>query len=107
MNLRRYIAAIGGGAQLIFGGNLNAYAVVIGLLSVCLQVNLRRYVRYLKWLTLALFAYVGTVFVIHVPWGAVLRATAIPSILVDHRLLDGSRRHAGNDDEPIYFSAGS
>ena len=81
-NLGVDIAAVGGGVQLIFGGNLNAYAVVIGLLSVCLQVYLpyRRYVRYLKWLTLALFAYVGTVFVVHVPWGAVLRATAIPSI---------------------------
>jgi NRAMP (natural resistance-associated macrophage protein)-like metal ion transporter len=81
-NLGADIAAIGAAAQLIFGGNLNAYAVVFGLVSVILQIYLpyRRYVRYLKWLTLALFAYVGTAFVVHVPWGAVLRATAIPAI---------------------------
>jgi Mn2+/Fe2+ NRAMP family transporter len=39
-NLGADIAAIGAGAQLIFGGNLNAYAIAIGFLLVCLQVNL-------------------------------------------------------------------
>ncbi len=81
-NLGADIAAIGAAAQLLLGGNLNAYAVTFGLVSVFLQIYLpyRRYVRYLKWLTLALFGYVGTAFVVHVPWGAVLRATAIPAI---------------------------
>jgi len=81
-NLGADIAAIGAAAQLIFGGNLNAYAVAFGLVSVMLQIYVpyRRYVRYLKWLTFALFAYVGTAFVVHVPWGAVLRATATPEI---------------------------
>ena len=58
-NLGADIAAMGAAAQLIFGGNLNAYAVVFGVLSIFLQIYLpyRRYVSYLKWLTLALFAY--------------------------------------------------
>lgn len=81
-NLGADIAAIGAAAQLVFGGNLNAYALAFGLFSVLLQIYLpyRRYVRYLKWLTLALFAYVGTAFVAHVPWGSVLRSTVIPAI---------------------------
>jgi NRAMP (natural resistance-associated macrophage protein)-like metal ion transporter len=81
-NLGADIAATGAAAQLILGGNLSAYAVVFSLLSVVLQIYVpyRRYVRYLKWLTFALFAYVGTAFVVHVPWGAVLRFTAIPAI---------------------------
>ena len=81
-NLGADIAAIGAAAQLLLGGSLNAYAVTFGLVSVFLQIYLpyRRYVRYLKWLTLALLSYVGTAFVVHVPWGAVLRATAIPAI---------------------------
>jgi NRAMP (natural resistance-associated macrophage protein)-like metal ion transporter len=81
-NLGADVAAIGAAAQLVFGGNLNVYAVACGLFSVFLQIYLpyRSYVRYLKWLTLALFAYVGTAFVIHVPWGAVLHATFIPHI---------------------------
>ena len=81
-NLGADIAAIGAAGQLVFGGNLNAYAVGFGLLSMVLQITLpyKRYVRYLKWLTLALFAYVGTVFVVHVPWGTVLRATFRPTL---------------------------
>jgi NRAMP (natural resistance-associated macrophage protein)-like metal ion transporter len=81
-NLGADILAIGAAAQLVFGGNLNAFAMAFGLLSVFLQIYLpyRRYVRYLKWLTLALLAYVGTAFVVRVPWGSVLRATVIPDI---------------------------
>ena len=81
-NLGADVAAIGAAARLVFGGNVSAYAVSFCLFSVSLQVYLpyRRYVRYLKWLTLALFAYVGTAFVVHVPWGAVLRATFIPAV---------------------------
>jgi NRAMP (natural resistance-associated macrophage protein)-like metal ion transporter len=81
-NLGADIAAIGAAAKLVFGGNLNTYAVGFGLLSIFLQIYLpyRRYVRYLKWLTLALFAYVGTAFVVHVPWSTVLRATFVPSM---------------------------
>jgi len=81
-NLGADIAAIGAAAQLILGGNLNAYAIAFGLVSVGLQIYVpyRRYVRYLKWLTFALFAYIGTAFVIHIPWGEVLHATAIPAI---------------------------
>ncbi len=39
--------------------------------------------RLLKWLTLALFAYVATLFMVDVPWGEALRAIAIPPISLD------------------------
>jgi NRAMP (natural resistance-associated macrophage protein)-like metal ion transporter len=81
-NLGADVAAVGTAAQLVFGGNLNAYALAFGLLSVFLQIYLpyHHYVRYLKWLTLALLAYVGTAFVVHIPWPEVLSATFIPKI---------------------------
>jgi NRAMP (natural resistance-associated macrophage protein)-like metal ion transporter len=80
-NLGADIAAIGAAAQLVFGGNLNAYAVFFGISSIFLQIYIpyRRYVRYLKWLTLVLFAYVVTVFTVHVQWSAALRGTVVPS----------------------------
>jgi NRAMP (natural resistance-associated macrophage protein)-like metal ion transporter len=80
-NLGADIAAIGAAAKLVFGGSLNAYAVGFGLLSVLLQIYMpyRKYVRYLKWLTLALFAYVGTAFVVKIPWGSVLAAAFVPA----------------------------
>jgi Mn2+/Fe2+ NRAMP family transporter len=37
-------------------------------------------VNLLKWLTLVLLAYVATVFVVHVPWGVVLKTTVWPHI---------------------------
>jgi Mn2+/Fe2+ NRAMP family transporter len=39
-----------------------------------------RYVRVLKWLTLTLLAYVGTVFTVHIEWGEVLGALLLPKI---------------------------
>src|SRR5277367_1619202 len=59
-NLGADLTAMGAAAQLVFHGNLNAYAVIFGVTSLLLQVYVpyRSYVLYLKWLTLALFAYV-------------------------------------------------
>jgi Mn2+/Fe2+ NRAMP family transporter len=49
---------------------------------VLLETFLRysRYVSVLKWLTLSLFAYVGTVFVVGVPWGTVAWRMVVPHI---------------------------
>ena len=73
---------MGAAAQLVFRGSLNVYVLVFGVLSLLLQVYVpyRKYVRYLKWLTLVLFAYVGTAFVVHVSWTTAIRMTLIPSI---------------------------
>jgi len=53
-----------------------------GVLSIALQVFIpyTRYVNYLKWLSLSLFAYVVTAFRIHVPWGEALRALILPPL---------------------------
>jgi NRAMP (natural resistance-associated macrophage protein)-like metal ion transporter len=81
-NLGADISAMGAAAQLVFGGSSNAYALILGIFSLVLQICLpyRRYVRYLKWLTLALFAYVATAFTVHVPWVTAIRSTVVPSI---------------------------
>ena len=80
-NLGADISAMGAAAQLVFGGHPGIYAVAFGALSLLLEVyvSYRKYVHYLKWLTLVLFAYVGTAFVVHVPWTTVIRATIVPS----------------------------
>src|SRR5262249_48306331 len=58
------------------------YVVAFGCASVLAQVFLkyRRYVAILKWLTLALFAYVIALAVVKVPWGEALRGLFIPSV---------------------------
>jgi Mn2+/Fe2+ NRAMP family transporter len=59
--------------------------VIFAVISVVLQVFIpyKIYSAVLKWLTLSLFAYVGTVFVTHVPWTEALRGTFLPTLLFD------------------------
>lgn len=52
------------------------FAFIIVLLEIF--VTYRNYIRILKWLSMALFAYFITAFLIDVPWLSVLHATLIP-----------------------------
>lgn len=81
INLAADIGAMGAALKLLIGGPSHWYAITFGIVSLILQVFVpfARYAPILKALTLALFAYVGTVFVVEVPWGEVLYGTIIPS----------------------------
>ena len=83
INIAADLSAMGDALGLFTGSSTHFYAVLFGVTSAALQVLVpyRRYVRVLKWLTLALFAYVATVFVVHVPWPEVLRATILPKLV--------------------------
>jgi Mn2+/Fe2+ NRAMP family transporter len=76
------ISAMGAALQLLIGGHAVIYAAMFAFGSLLLQVFIpyTRYASLLKWLSLSLFAYVGTVFTVHIPWGAVLRGTFLPQI---------------------------
>ncbi|OLC66608.1 MAG: iron transporter [Betaproteobacteria bacterium 13_1_40CM_4_64_4] len=80
LNIAADIAAMGESLQLLIGGPPHVYAVGFGAVCLTLQVFLpyQRYVRYLKWLTLALLAYVVLVLTIHIPWYEVAARTVTP-----------------------------
>jgi NRAMP (natural resistance-associated macrophage protein)-like metal ion transporter len=80
VNIGADIAAMGAAAQLVTGWNEKLAMVVLALASLGLQlfVPYHRYVHVLKWLTLALFAYVGVIFTVHIDWPTVLRSTFVP-----------------------------
>ncbi|NML43391.1 divalent metal cation transporter [Ramlibacter sp. G-1-2-2] len=82
INIGADLAAMGEAAVLLFPGEKAVYALGFGVLSLLLQVFVpySRYVNWLKWLTISLFAYVATAFSLHVPWGEVLRATLLPHL---------------------------
>ncbi len=82
INIAADVAAMGDAATLIAGGSAPLYAAAFGGISLLLQVLIpyHRYVRFLKWLTLALLAYVATVFVVHIPWGRVVMGTLAPHL---------------------------
>jgi NRAMP (natural resistance-associated macrophage protein)-like metal ion transporter len=85
INIGADIAAMGAAAQLLLGWGERAFTVVFALLSLGLQlfVPYHRYVQFLKWLTLALFAYVAVVFTVHIDWAQVLLRTVAPHLRLD------------------------
>jgi len=82
VNIAADIAAMGEAMHLIAGGSPHLYSIGFGLLCLALQVFLsyQTYVRYLKWLTLALLSYVAVAFTVHVEWMSVVRGTFIPHL---------------------------
>jgi NRAMP (natural resistance-associated macrophage protein)-like metal ion transporter len=82
INIAADLTAMGAAVNLVLGGPARIYTIGLGLLSVLLQVFIpyRSYVRVLKWLTLALFAYVATVFVVQIPWQTVVLRTFLPHL---------------------------
>ncbi len=91
INIAADLAAMADAVKLVIGGPRHLYAVIIGLSCLFLQILIpyQRYLRILKWLTLSLFAYVGTVFASNVNWPHVINATFIPhiSLRADYILL--------------------
>jgi len=82
VNIGADIGAIGAGAALVI--RIPAAVLMVCFTAVILAleigVSYRRYARYLKWLTVSLLAYPITAFLVHEPWGTVLRATFVPHI---------------------------
>jgi NRAMP (natural resistance-associated macrophage protein)-like metal ion transporter len=90
INIAANIAAMGEAMRLVAGvGSAHYYSLGFGFLCLSLQIFLpyRKYVRYLKWLTLGLLAYVATVFAVQVPWREVLASTLWPSFSLNHAAL--------------------
>ena len=79
INIAADLTAMGAAVNLLGGGPTRLHTVGLGVFSLVLQVFVRYgvYVRVLKWLTLALFAYVGVVFAVEIPWAMAMR-TVLP-----------------------------
>ncbi|WP_205968236.1 Nramp family divalent metal transporter [Paraburkholderia sp. Tr-20389] len=82
INIAADLAAMGAATQLVLGGPVQLYVVILGTASLLLQVFVpyERYARILKWLTLALFSYVALAFVIPIDWKAVALGMVKPPV---------------------------
>lgn len=80
VNVAANLGAMGDALKLLVGGPELLYVVLFGLICIGMQVLLayKRYVAVLKWLALALLAYVATLFVAKVDWLAMARNLIIP-----------------------------
>ncbi|MGC2028701.1 MAG: divalent metal cation transporter [Steroidobacteraceae bacterium] len=82
LNIAADVAAMGEVAELATGFNRHFMTTcfVIGTLLLQVFIPYHRYVRFLKWLTLSLLAYVAVLFTVHVPWREVAAHTVWPDI---------------------------
>src|SRR6266550_8659593 len=81
-NLGADIGAMGAAAQMLVPAYSGGYILAFGILSLVLQlfVPYSAYVKYLKWLTISLFAYIAAAFFAHVPWRTALREGLWPHL---------------------------
>jgi len=104
-NLGADLGAMGAAAQLLFGGPATPYLLFFAVVSLVLQMYVRytTYVKYLKWLTLEVFAYVFAAFVVHVSWREVLAATLVPSLGFDGKYFATLTAVLGTTISPYLF----
>ncbi|MER8374307.1 Nramp family divalent metal transporter [Mesorhizobium sp. M1406] len=85
INIGADLGAMADALRLIVGGPQLLYVALFASISVVLQIFLKysRYVSILKWLTVSLFAYFGTILFVHVQWAEVARGLFIPTLSPD------------------------
>lgn len=82
LNIGSDIGAMAASTRLLVNLPFPLLAVGFAVLMLMLEVlvSYKTYVRILKWLAVALFAYPITAFLVHVPWLEVIKATFEPKI---------------------------
>lgn len=85
LNIAADIAAMGEVAELVSGLDRHGMTALFVLITLLLQVFVpyHRYVYFLKWLTLSLFAYAAVLFTVHVPWTEVALRTVWPKLTLN------------------------
>jgi NRAMP (natural resistance-associated macrophage protein)-like metal ion transporter len=82
LNIAADLGAMGNALQLLLGGSSEIYIMFFALLSLTLQifVPFPRYAPFLKWMTLSLLGYVGTLMVVRIPWHEATLAALLPNL---------------------------
>jgi NRAMP (natural resistance-associated macrophage protein)-like metal ion transporter len=80
INLGADLGSMGDVTHMLVGGPRWPFVIGFGVICVSMQVLLQytRYVSILKWMTLALFAYFGTVLTVDIHWHEALHGLIVP-----------------------------
>ncbi|MBB6249059.1 divalent metal cation transporter [Rhodanobacter sp. A1T4] len=105
INLAADVGAMGAALKLLIGGPALAYATLFAIGSLLLQmfVPFSKYSPILKVLCLSLFAYVATVFIVHVPWGEVAKGILLPKATFDAKYAVAIVAVLGTTISPFLF----
>jgi Mn2+/Fe2+ NRAMP family transporter len=81
INIGSDLGAMGDATWLLIGGPKSLYVVLFAIICAAVQVVVQysRYVGILKWLTLSLFAYFGTLLAVRIPWAEAALGLFIPT----------------------------
>lgn len=105
INIGADIGAMGASLQLLIGGPEILYVVIFGVACAVAQVFLayKRYVAFLKWLSVALFAYVATLFLVKVDGAALIQGLVLPRLSLDSGSLTSVVAILGTTISPYLF----
>jgi NRAMP (natural resistance-associated macrophage protein)-like metal ion transporter len=105
INIGADLGAMADASRLVLGGPQVLYVLLFASVCIVLQVFLQyaRYVSVLKWLTLFLFAYVATLFMVKVSWAEVAERLVVPEVNWDKDYLTTIVAVLGTTISPYLF----
>jgi NRAMP (natural resistance-associated macrophage protein)-like metal ion transporter len=105
INIGADLGAMADASRLVLGGPQVLYVLLFASVCIVLQVFLQyaRYVSVLKWLTLFLFAYVATLFIVKVSWAEVAERLVVPRVNWDKDYLTTIVAVLGTTISPYLF----
>jgi NRAMP (natural resistance-associated macrophage protein)-like metal ion transporter len=105
INFGADIGAMAAALNLMMGGPTALYCVLVAAISLVLQVWIpyRKYSGILKWMTLSLFAYVATAFVVRIVWVKAIQSTLIPHLSLSSEYLQALVAVFGTTISPYLF----
>jgi len=89
INIGADIGAMASAAELLIPVHFVILTLLITAIILTLEIftSYKSYSKLLKWLALALLAYPITAFIVHQPWGTVLRASVVPHMELNFAFL--------------------
>ena len=105
INIAANLGAMGDVVAMLAGGPHLVFVVMFGVMCTLMQVFMQytRYVAVLKWLTIVLFSYVATLFVVDVPWGEVAKGLLVPKLSADPQYWETVLAILGTTISPYLF----
>ena len=105
INIGADLGAMADATSLVTGAHPAIFLIFFAAFCALSEVFMRyaNYVRVLKWLTLALLAYVGTLLLVDIPWAVALRGVIVPQVRLDAATLTMVVAILGTTISPYLF----
>lgn len=104
-NIGADLSAMTASINLLFPINFTLTTIILTIFIIAIEIAIpyRNYAKILKWLSLSLFAYIITGFIIHPDWLAIFQNAIIPSFTVNKEFLFAMTAVFGTTISPYLF----